>query len=68
MLNKLEYIHFKNPSAYILGYIASESGRNILESRVNYCFTKVLPLVELDAGLQRPDIIRYARLWTNLIK
>ena len=66
--DKLEYIHFKNPSAYILGYIASASGRNILESRVNYCFTKVLPLVELDAGLQRPDIIRYARLWTNLIK
>ena len=66
-VEKLQYINFKNPSAYILGYIASSGGRNISESNVNYCFTKVLPLVELEAGLQRPDIIRYARLWINLM-
>ena len=66
--DKLEYINFKNPSAYILGYIASVGGRNILDSRVTHCFNKVLPLVELEAGLQRPDIIRYARLWVNLVK
>lgn len=67
MVDSLQYVSFKNPSAYIAGYIASGAGRNISETSVNYCFTKVLPLIQLDGGVQRPDIIRYARLWTKLI-
>tara|TARA_B110001450_G_C17466513_1_gene418433 strand:- start:37 stop:444 length:408 start_codon:yes stop_codon:yes gene_type:complete len=62
----LQYISFKNPSAYIAGYIASSGGKNITETSVTYCFTKVLPLIELEGGVQRPDIIRYARLWMKI--
>lgn len=62
----LQYISFKNPSAYIAGYIASNGGKNITETDVTYCFSKVLPLIELDGGVQRPDIIRYARLWMKI--
>jgi hypothetical protein len=65
-VDNLQYIKFKNPSAYIAGYIASGGGKNITETSVNYCFTKILPLIELEAGIQPPDIIRYARLWTSL--
>ncbi len=70
MLSKVEslqYISFKNPSAYIAGYLASGGGKNITEASVNYCFTRVLPLIELEAGIQRPDIIRYARLWIKMV-
>ena len=66
-VDNLKYVNFKNPSAYILGYIASSGGSNISESNVTYCFNSVLPFVELEAGLQLPDVIRYARLWTNLV-
>lgn len=62
----LQHIGFKNPSAYIAGYIASSGGKNITETSVTYSFTKVLPLIELEGGVQRPDIIRYARLWMKI--
>ena len=66
-VESLQYIGFKNPSAYIAGYIASGGGKNITETSVNYSFTRVLPLIELEGGVQRPDIIRYARLWMKIV-
>lgn len=70
MLSKVEslqYIGFKNPSAYIAGYLASGGGKNMSEKSVNYCFTRVLPLIELEGGVQRADIIRYSRLWMKMV-
>ena len=66
-VESLQYISFKNPSAYIAGYLASGGGKNMTETSVNYCFTRVLPLIELEGGVQRPDIIRYARLWMKMV-
>ena len=69
MLSKVEEIDniaYKNSTAYILGYIASQSGRKPLKKNiVNLVFEKILPWVD-DASVTRPDIIRYARFWQNI--
>ena len=58
-------IAFINPSAYILGYIASEGGARIEKGGVKYVFEKVLKLVDY---VSQPDVIRYARFHINLNK
>ena len=46
--------------------IFEKSKKIVIPEKVPYCFEKVLPLVSLEAGIQKPDVIRYARLLTNL--
>jgi hypothetical protein len=61
-VNKPEY---KNPTAYILGYIATNNGGNkINKDKLIECFNLLDKLV--DKSVTQPDIIRYARLWMNL--
>ena len=62
--NNLPDIHYKNPSAYVLGYIVSTGGRKPINKNI---FTKILPIMQLIPGsVTAPDIIRYARLWLDL--
>jgi len=61
----LEVVKHKNPTAYILGYMATNGGKQLTKERLDYVVQRVLPHVE-DYSVMPPDIIRYARLWQNL--
>jgi len=58
---------YKNPSAYVLGYIASQGGQNINKRNVNMVFKNILKEVS-DKSVKEEDVLRYARLWCNLKK
>jgi hypothetical protein len=60
----LDKVKYKNPSAYVLGYIASSGGRNITRDSVNKT-SKYIPHLQ-EGSVLPPDIVRYARLWVNL--
>jgi hypothetical protein len=59
----LKNIEFKNPSGYVLGYLASKGGKKIEKSIVQNIFKNALPHTQ---GITEPDIIRYAKLWLSL--
>lgn len=68
ILKKTRYIvglRFKNPTAYILGYIASKGGTEIKKKRLDIVFEKLLPRFGEDAGVKEADVIRYARYWKD---
>jgi hypothetical protein len=56
-------LRFKNPTAYIMGYIASSGGKEITKKNVDYVFSNVLPIFGQEAGVTEADVIRYARFW-----
>ena len=63
----LNKVKFKNPTAYVLGFIASRGGTEISKSSMEYAIKKALPLTaEGESSVLPEDIIRYARLWVNL--
>jgi len=65
----LEHVEHKNPSAYILGFLATEKGKIPPQLRVenyNEIIKKVLPLIDSDASVFPEDVIRYSRLWLKL--
>lgn len=62
--NNLKNIEHKNPTAYILGFIASEKGKNITKKSADFVFKNVLPYA--GENIEKEDVIRYARLWLNL--
>jgi len=61
----LPFVEYKNPLAYVLGYIASKGGRDIDSKLVQESFI-ILKKLSIES-VQNPDVIRYARLWKNLI-
>jgi hypothetical protein len=66
MLEKSQFIlglKYKNPTAYILGYIASKGGTNLDPVNVKFVINKILPKIDKDAGIEPPDVVRYARYW-----
>jgi hypothetical protein len=71
----LEHIEHKNPSAYILGFLATEGGKKykiengkkiILPELYDKIIKKVLPLIDSDSSVFPEDVIRYSRLWLQL--
>ena len=56
---------FKNPTAFILGYIASDGGTNI--SATNLTRAKELLNLGEEDGVKMPDVLRYARLWEKML-
>ena len=56
---ELEYIMYKNPYAYVLGYMANRGG--LLKNSFQEVVKKFLP----QEGVTEPDVLRYARLWDN---
>jgi len=63
MLDKIPEIKdvkYKNPTAYILGFLASRGGRSM--DNVSNIIKNVVPSVK-DVGVEAPDVIRYARYW-----
>ena len=61
----LTFVEYKNPLAYVLGYISSKGGKGIDSSTVEESF-KILKKMSTE-NVQNADVIRYARLWENLI-
>lgn len=70
MLNKIGNLkkpEFKNATAYILGYLAiKNSGNKLNKNNIFKVFEKCLPYVQ-DKSVKKADIIRYARLWLNIL-
>lgn len=66
MLEKTKQIpglRFKNPTAYILGYIASQGGKTLEPEDINHVAEDILPQIDKTGGITKPDIVRYARYW-----
>jgi hypothetical protein len=64
----LPNIKYKNPEAFILGYIATAGGKTLTtkdgKARVKHILTDMLPRIH-KGGVEPPDVIRYARLWMD---
>lgn len=56
---------FKNPTAYILGYLGSGKRSGINKKNIDYIFKNILPKME-DKSVKQPDVIRYSILWQSL--
>lgn len=63
--SQLKTIEHKNPTAYILGFLATGGGIKLDKKNFDNVVNEVLPHVE-DTTVFPPDIIRYSRLWENL--
>lgn len=69
MINTIKFVDkigYKNPTAYVLGYLASSGGRNLDRKRITKILDSKLPSVD-DKSVTPADVIRYARYWTTLI-
>lgn len=70
-MSKINKPQYKNATAYILGYIISNGGKDITKINAKKAFSLITPgkspyLVE-DKSVDCAAIIRYARLWQNII-
>ena len=71
LLNKsqnLPRVEFKNPTAFVLGYLATRKGAiGITKTSLKNvwrCYGSVGG-INKDSSIREPDIIRYARLWVK---
>lgn len=67
MINKVSLVknlEHKNPTGYVLGFLASQKGKSIDKNSVNFVFKEVLP--HAGENIEKEDVIRYARFWLNL--
>lgn len=56
-------IQYKNPTAFILGYIATQPRKNM--NNVKHVINHILPKIE-EGGVKPPDVVRYSRFWLTL--
>lgn len=63
--SKLEYVQYKNPTAYILGFLATQNKKELTKKNLDKVVNNVLPQVQ-DQSIKIEDIIRYSRLWLRL--
>ena len=64
MASRLDNVKYLNPTAYILGFLTTNGGREIDKKIIKHIFT-ILPRLN-DDSVKPPDILRYARFWLNL--
>ena len=55
---------YKNPYAYILGYIGSRAGKGITTESMKQAFDNIGSA----EGIEEPDVIRYSVYWVNATK
>lgn len=70
MLEKTQIIpeiKYKNVFAYILGFLASNGGSKMDQTNVMYVLNTVLPKLDGEGGVEKPDVIRYARYWMKFL-
>jgi len=63
---KILNLEYKNPTAYILGYIGSKGGKGLDTNIIEDVILKVLPKIK-NTGVEPPDFIRYCRYWVKYI-
>lgn len=67
-ISKLNKPAHKNATAYVIGYLVSNRGENFTRDNLEYYLDNKIIKSYLQAEfLDCADIIRYARLWTNII-
>ena len=59
-----EDIIYKNPYAYILGYIGSRGGHGITKESMERAFNNIGSAT----GVEEPDVVRYSVFWINMTK
>uniref|UniRef100_A0A6C0LXY2 Uncharacterized protein n=1 Tax=viral metagenome TaxID=1070528 RepID=A0A6C0LXY2_9ZZZZ len=68
---KVPRVRYKNPTAFVLGYIATKRGASKIDIQtletVYNCYKKTVS-VDKDESVKKSDVIRYARLWNILTK
>ena len=57
-------IIYKNPTAYILGYIGSRGGQGITKDSMSKAFNSMGSAI----GVEEPDVVRYSVFWVNMTK
>ena len=57
-------IIYKNPAAYILGYIGSRAGRGITKESMERAFNNIGTAI----GVEEPDVVRYSVFWVNMTR
>lgn len=60
----LQYVYNKNATVYVLGYLCV-SGNKVNKEMFDNTTQQILPLLN-DKNIKPEDVLRYARLWTNL--
>ena len=58
-------IKYMNPVAFILGYWATQGGKNY--DQVNTIIKDTLPLIKNEGSVYPEDVIRYARYWKTFL-
>ena len=61
----LEHVEGKNPTAYILGFLAT-NGTKLTKQGFNFVNTKLIPQLKLTSSVSSVDVVRYGRLWEKL--
>jgi hypothetical protein len=67
ILDKTQYLinkKFRNPTAFILGYLCVKIGKIDKETFDKITHENILSEFK-DAGIQPPDVLRYARFWSG---
>ena len=59
-------VKFLNPTAYILGYVATQGGKTMNKRDIKMVF-RALDVLK-DDSIREPDVIRYSRFWMGLPK
>jgi len=59
------YYDYKNPTAFVLGYLGSTKRSGIDKRSIDYVFKEILPIVQ-DKSVKEADVVRYAILWESL--
>lgn len=62
--NTIKNIEHINPTAFILGYMATNGGKDIKVDKVKEVIEKVLPKTG-NESVQPPDVVRYSRFWVG---
>lgn len=68
MLDKTVYIpglKYKNPIAYILGFVATRGGINMDHEMIMHVI-RLLPKIN-EGGVEPADVVRYARYWVLIL-
>lgn len=69
-ISYIKNIQYKNPIAYVLGYIGSKGGTELTEESVKraikYLESSRTTLGEKSYHVTEPDVVRYSVFWQNL--
>jgi len=60
-------LEYRNPWAFVLGFMASQGGRKLDKAKILDIINKVPEPIKEKYGIAPADIVRYARYWSKFI-